>query len=62
MANQIISALDIGSSKIAVIIAKISDEDTRIRIMGYAQVPSKGVKKGQIIDIHQVSDSVNEEI
>lgn len=60
MANQIISALDIGSSKIAVIIAKISDEDTRIRIMGYAQVPSKGVKKGQIIDIHQVSDSLNE--
>lgn len=53
--NRIISAIDIGSSKITTLIGQvISDSVTfenSINIIGVATSPSKGVKKGQIVDI-----------
>lgn len=62
MADKIISGIDIGTSKTAVLIAKISDEETQPRIMGFASVPSKGVRKGQIVDINQVTQTVESAI
>lgn len=57
MKEQIISGIDIGSSKIAAIIAKVTEGDeSEPRILGFACMPSKGVKKGSIIDINQVSE------
>lgn len=56
--NQTIAALDIGSSKIATLIAQINPETSRINVIGASSVPSKGVKKGQIINIEEVSQSV----
>lgn len=58
MSNQIITGIDIGSSKTAVLIAKIGEEEKEPRIMGFASVPSKGVRKGQIVDINQVTQTV----
>src|SRR3972149_6709323 len=53
--NRIIAAIDIGSSKITTLIGQvISDSVTfenSINIVGVATSPSKGVKKGQIVDI-----------
>ncbi|MGB4966105.1 MAG: cell division protein FtsA [Microgenomates group bacterium] len=62
MADHIISGIDIGTSKTAVLIAKIGDEETQPRIMGFASVPSKGVRKGQIVDINQVTQTVESAI
>lgn len=58
MTDQIITGIDIGSSKVAVIVAKMSEEEDHPRIMGFATVPSYGVKKGQIVDINRVSETV----
>src|SRR3989338_5955720 len=58
MADQIITGIDIGSSKIAVIVATLSPEEEHPRIMGFATVPSHGVKKGQIVDINRVTETV----
>lgn len=58
MSDQIITGIDIGSSKTAVLIAKIGEEEKEPRIMGFASVPSKGVRKGQIVDISQVTQTV----
>lgn len=60
MTDQTITGIDVGSSKIATIIAKISAEENVPRIMGFAQVPSRGVKKGQIVDINLVTTAIEE--
>lgn len=59
MADQIIVGIDIGTSKIATAIAKISEEEMP-RILGFSSVESRGVKKGQIVDINQVSTALEE--
>ncbi len=53
----IISALDIGSSKIATLIAQKNPETGRITVIGAASLPSKGIKKGQIINIDEVTQT-----
>jgi len=62
MAEQIITGIDIGTSKIVSIIAGLSAEDRTARIMGFATVDSRGVRKGQIVDIAQVSSVLEESI
>lgn len=62
MADTIISAIDVGSSKTAVICAKLSDLEDNPRIMGFSSVASKGVRRGQIVDINQVTDTLEEAV
>src|SRR3989344_8870658 len=50
--EKIVVGIDIGSTKIATIIATIED-DSQINIIGAAQVPSKGLRKGQVVDIDE---------
>ena len=52
-----IAALDIGSSKVCCIIAKIS-RDKRINVVGYGYNASKGIKNGVITDLNQATLSV----
>lgn len=52
-----IAALDIGSSKVCCLIAKIS-RDKRISVEGYGYNASKGIKNGIITDINQATLSV----
>ncbi len=62
MADQLITAIDIGSSKIATIVGIESKEDDELRIIGFNSTPSRGVKKGLIVDIDKVTESVEESI
>lgn len=62
MTNQIITGIDIGTSKIATIVAKISEEENEPRIMGFVSLESSGVKKGQIVDINQVTETIEESV
>lgn len=52
-----VSALDIGSSKVCCLIAKVS-RDNKINIVGYGYNASKGIKNGIITDINQATLSV----
>ncbi len=52
-----IAALDIGSSKVCCVIAKIS-RDKRINVIGYGYNASKGIKNGIVTDINQATLSV----
>lgn len=49
-----ITALDIGSSKISCIIARVS-KDKKINIIGYGYNASKGIKNGSVTDIAQAT-------
>lgn len=55
---RIIAGIDIGSSKIATIIAKFSPEDGKINIIGASTVPSIGIKKGQIVNIEEATSGL----
>ncbi len=61
--NKIISAIDIGSSKITAVISQIRDEDQlRLHIIGAATSPSKGVRKGQIVNIEESVSAITEAV
>ncbi len=62
MNEQIISAIDIGSFKTATIVGLKSEKEDQIRIIGFNSTPSRGVKRGLIVDIDQVSSSIEESI
>ncbi|MFA6005190.1 MAG: cell division protein FtsA [Patescibacteria group bacterium] len=54
-----IAAIELGSSKIACAVATVNiDHDTSVRITGFSTVPSKGVKRAQIIDIQETVKSL----
>ncbi len=61
--QKIIAGIDVGSSKTTTVIASLSNvEDLRAKIMGVSSVPSKGMRKGQIVDIEEATQSVVESV
>ena len=58
MSETILAGIDIGSSKIATIVGLTSTESPEIRIIGFNISPSRGVKKGLIVDIEQVTSAI----
>lgn len=59
--DKIICGIDVGSSKVATLIASVGEDD-RISIVGVSSVPSKGVKKGQVVDIEDAVTAINESV
>ncbi|MEO6729014.1 MAG: cell division protein FtsA [Candidatus Dojkabacteria bacterium] len=56
MAN-IITAIDIGSTKVCTIIALV-DEEGRAKVIGEASYPAHGIKKGEITGIDEAINSI----
>lgn len=54
--SPVVAALDIGTSKVCCIIAKVKDK--KVSILGYGYNASKGIKNGVIVDINQATISV----
>lgn len=55
--GKIVVGVDIGTSKIVTIIARVDDE--AVNVLGVSEVASRGVKKGQIVDIKEAVESIN---
>jgi len=55
--GKIVVGVDIGTSKIVCIIARVEEET--VNVLGVSEVPSRGVKKGQIVDIKEAVESIN---
>ncbi len=55
--ERIIAGLDIGSAKITTIIATLGDEG-KISVIGVSSVPSKGIKKGVVVDIDEAVEAI----
>lgn len=60
--NKIVSGIELGSSKVATVIAQIATEavslERQVNVIGVSSVESHGVKKGQIVDIEEAVESV----
>ena len=54
--GRIVVAIDVGTSKIVTIIAKV---DESVNVLGVSEVPSVGVRKGQIVDIEEAVTAIN---
>ncbi len=63
MAKQrIIAGIDVGSSKIATVIGSIGEEEKEVKVIGAASIPSRGIRKGQIVNIEEAAEAVVESV
>lgn len=61
MKNQkIITGVDVGTTKIAVIIAEVIDDS--INILGFGESNSEGLRRGVVVDINKTSDAIEEAV
>jgi cell division protein FtsA len=60
--SRLVAAVDIGSSKITTVIAQVITEeitqDSSANVVGVSNLPSRGVKKGQIVDIEDAVEAI----
>ena len=59
--NDYIASIDIGTEKIAVLVAEKEDDD-RLRIIGYNICSSDGVRKGSISAIDPLSHAISKAV
>ncbi len=59
--NNIVAAIDIGTTKIVAIIGK-KDSTGKIEIMGYGRAESTGVKRGVVLNIEQTVNAIREAV
>ena len=57
--KQIITGIDIGTTKIAVVIAECTGEENQIRILGVGESPSNGLKKGVVVNMDNTVESLS---
>lgn len=57
MSDNILAAIDVGSSKICTLVAEVTP-DKGLRVLGVGITPSQGVKKGMVDNIQQASDAI----
>ena len=61
--SGIIVGLDLGTSKVAVAVAERTPENPEaVQIIGIGQAPSRGIRKGMIINLEQAVNSVSDAI
>ena len=58
--KKIITGIDVGTTKIAVIIAEIGNES--INILGFGESNSEGLRRGIVVDIDKTSDAIEEAV
>jgi cell division protein FtsA len=57
--EQIIAAIDLGSDKCTTLISRVT-ELSRLQVLGFSVVPSRGMKRSMIIDLEQVLNTVTQ--
>jgi len=60
--GSIISAIDIGSTKITTIIVSPSIDHERHNVIGVASTPSGGIRKSQVVDIEEAITAIGNSV
>ncbi|MFQ5616749.1 MAG: cell division protein FtsA, partial [Anaerolineales bacterium] len=58
MDDSIIVGIDIGTTKICTLVARV-EENNRLRILGVGIEPSKGIRKGAVVDLAAASQAIS---
>lgn len=59
--NKIITGIDVGTDKCVTLIASVNDDGT-LQVVGVSAVPSRGMRKSQIIDLEKVLETITESL
>ena len=62
MGKRIITAIDVGTSKVTTIIATLDDSENRSTVIGVYTHNSIGIKKGVVVNIDDATNSISESI
>lgn len=62
MKNKIISAIDIGTTKVTTLISSLTADTDKINVIGVAAAPAKGLRKSQIVDIDETIESITQSV
>lgn len=62
MTDQLICGVDIGSSKVATVVGVKTEGSDELKIIGFNTTASRGVRKGLIVDIGEVTASVEQSV
>jgi len=57
MSTDFVVALDIGTTKISVLVGEV-DENRKVRVLGASAWPSEGIRKGVVVDIEKATHSI----
>ena len=59
--EEIVVGLDIGTTKVGTVIAAGDDEGT-LRVIGVGSVPSRGIKRGVIVDVEETVTAITQSV
>jgi len=54
--DQAIVAIDVGTTKVCALVGELADSNG-LRILGVGVVPSHGLSKGVVVNLHQASQA-----
>lgn len=60
--ERTVVGIDVGSHKTLVLVAEVGDAADEVRIIGVGQVPSRGVKKGVIVNVGEATATIAEAV
>ncbi|MGE4313944.1 MAG: cell division protein FtsA [Pseudobdellovibrionaceae bacterium] len=60
--GSVVAALDIGSSKMACFIARVTDDEGEMEIVGVGHQVSKGIKAGSVVDLAAAEHSIRQTV
>ena len=60
--SKVLAGIDIGSSKVATLIAQYNEEEGKLSVVGVSSIPSRGVRKGQIVDIEEATGAITQSV
>lgn len=60
--GNIITGLDIGTSNTRVVVASYKEGEEKPKIIGVGEAPSSGMRKGVVVDIDEVTESIKKAI
>ncbi len=55
--EKIVAAVDIGTTKIVTLVGKMTEQG-KLEVMGISQTPSKGVKRGVVLNIEETVNAI----
>lgn len=56
--DQIVAAIDIGTTKICTLIAEMAEDEKRLRIIGVGVEPSRGMRKGGVASVSEAAEAI----
>lgn len=57
--KNLLVGLDIGTSKVVAVVAEIRPEDEQLEVIGLGEAPSRGLKRGVVVNIESTVNAIN---